>query len=268
MSFPMLAIGIITYNRERELLQVLTSLVKYVLPYYPKDRLHFVLADDGSGEDYITNIRKQSPINFHRVVVNNRGGMPVNWNSMIKACEEVADYTLCLQDDWQFTTPVDLRLAVSLLQHNPDYGMVRYHKLTGHVGLPMVMKEWDTQLYFPNYDHNQLGYCEYVQTMLPFMELLPPFDNSNTYSPYSGGVHLRHKAFTAFYGTYPEHTLFSSAEMEYFARVNQSLRIGVQPGIRHRVAMFPSFVQSRFCDLTMGRSYRGTPREAETVANG
>lgn len=252
MQFPNLAISIITYNRPNEFRRVWQSIQEQVK--YPKDKLIYIIADDGSDEDYLP---KGDNILLIR---NKRLGMGGQWNSALHLAEMKADYTLACQDDWLFTTPVDLMLGVKFLEHNPNYGMLRYHKLTGHVGLPSVVKEWDTNQAFHGYFHSP---NEYVAHMLPFLELLPPFDNSDTYSPYSGGVHLRHRAFSAFYGDYPEGAGFSHSEMDFMARVNYSLRFHLQEGVRHRVAMFPAYWESRFRDI--GTSYRNTAIERETI---
>lgn len=254
-NYPTIAIGIITYNRFPQLLKVLDSVHTFAV--YPKDKIKWVLADDGSPDNYVEKVCDL--YHFDTVIVNNRGGMPVNWNSMHAACSELAEYTLALQDDFLFTIPVDLRLAVRLLEARPEYGMVRYHKLTGHIGLPMVVKEQDMSKHFPQ---ASFGKYEYAPQMLPFVELMAPFDGSNTYSPYSGGVHLRHKRFTQMYGPYPEKTGFSSAEMEYFTRVNGRLRTDLNSA--SRVAMFPAFFESRFQDISPF-TYRGTAIEKETM---
>lgn len=253
-DYPLVAIGIITYNRFTELLRVIDSLQTHIV--YPKERLIWILCDDGSPNNYVNRVLDL--YDFDMVVQNKRGGMPVNWNSMVKACEERAAYTLALQDDWKFTCPLDLRVAVRFLENNQEYGMIRYHKLTGHVGLPMVVKEWDASHAIPGF---QYGQYEYAPRMLPFVELMAPFDNTDIYSPYSGGVHLRHKRFTDMYGYYREGAGFSNAEAEYMARVNGRLRLDLNTA--QRVAMFPSYFDSRFEDI--GTSYRGTATEAETV---
>lgn len=253
-DYPPIAIGIITYNRFSELMRVLESLHQHLV--YPRDKLIWILCDDGSPGNYINRVTDF--YHFDHVIVNQRGGMPVNWNSMVKACEERAEIGLMCQDDWRFTCPLDLRVAVRFLEHNPEYGMLRYHKLTGHVGLPLVVKEWNAGVVYPNFHYGQY---EYAPQMLPFVEILPPFDNSNTYSPYSGGVHLRHKRFTQMYGYYQEGAGFSNAEGDYMARVNGRLRLDLNTA--QRIAMFPSYFDSRFEDI--GVSYRGTEVEKETV---
>lgn len=254
MNYPNVGITIITYNRPKEFRQVWQSIQNHVI--YPKDKLFYVIGDDGSHEDYL-------PTGDNITIIRNkRLGMGGNWNSVIHHAEMKAEFNLLLQDDWLFTAPVDLQLGVKFLEHNPDYGMLRYHKLTGHVGLPAVVKEWDTRQAFHGYFHSN---NEYVPEMLPFMELLPPFDNSDTYSPYSGGVHLRHYRFTQYYGEYPEGAGFSDSEMEYMKRVNHALRFNLQAGVRHRVAQFPAYFESRFKDLCIGKSYRNTAIEKETI---
>lgn len=259
MSYPNLAIGIITYNRPREFEQVFHAFLDNII--YPGE-ITFVLSDDGSKTDYISQYQRARVITLH----HNRVGMPGNWNAMIAECEKHADYTLCCQDDWLLTERLDLRLGVAFLMHNRQYGMVRYHKTTGHKGLIHNIQEWDTRgkvtgVSLPN---------ENIPEMLPYFDLMPPVknpfypsedNNLNSYSPYSGGVHLRHKRFTACYGEYRTGAGFSDAEYEFWCRVNDGLRDN--PDVVQRVALFPHYIQSRFKEL--GTSYRGTAVEKETV---
>lgn len=270
MTYPNLAIGIITYNRPREFESVFNSIINHVK--YPSDKITFVLSDDGSAEDYVTRWTNTVPavdhLGFKFVILrNNRLGMAGNWNAMIRECEKHADYTVCWQDDWLLTHPLDLRLGVAFLQHNPAYGMVRYHKTTGHNGLYHVIHEWDTR---GKIDF-RLSDNEYIPEMMPYFDLLPsvvnPFfpieghNNLNTWSPYSGGVHLRHKRFTACYGEYLERKGFSDTEFEFWCRVNDGLRLAANTA--SRVAIFPEFIVSRFKDI--GVSYRNTDVEKETL---
>lgn len=251
MEYPKLSISIITYNRPDEFRQVFESIQANVI--YPKDKLIFIFADDGSDTDYLLTGKNISHLQHNRV------GMPRQWNAAIRAAEDRADFTLCCQDDWLFTEPIDLRLGVLFLTYNPAYGMLRYHKVTGNTGLLCNVQEWDTR--------GVIGYSdgphEYAPHLLNFFELFPTWGDSNTYSPYSGGVHLRHKRFTQFYGGYREGAGFSDAELDFQTRVNTAIRTNLDSA--SRVAMFPHYVKSRFADLTIGKSYRGTEVEAETM---
>jgi len=251
--YPKLAIGIITYNRHEEFNRVLTSILDKVV--YPVEQIRVIICDDGSPDDYVSSFSNRE--NF-RVKHNKRLGMGGNWNSMMAAAHAESDFILCCQDDWEFTEPIDLRVGVRFLQDNPEYGMVRYHKVSGHVGLPMVTKSWDTRKHFKSFIDGRHEYAPYEMT---YLELLPPFDNSNTFSPYSGGVHLRHRRFTRCYGKYAEGKKFSYSEMDYFTRVNKALREDLNRA--QRIAIFPRYIKSRFSDI--GESYRDTKVELETL---
>jgi len=252
-KYPKLAIGIITYNRHKEFNTVLTSILDNVI--YPREQLRFIICDDGSGEDYVSSFigREGFTVKF-----NKRLGMGGNWNSMMRACHAESDFVLCCQDDWQFMEPLDLRVGVRFLQDRIEYGMLRYHKVSGHVGLPMVTESWDTRKYFKNLND---GENEYAPHEMLFFELLPPFDNSNTFSPYSGGVHLRHRRFTRCYGNYKEGKKFSYSEMDFFTRVNGAIRRDLNSA--SRIAIFTRYLKSRFLDI--GVSFRDTETEAETL---
>lgn len=253
-----LAISLITYNRPDAFLRVVHSIEQFV--YYEKRLITWVIGDDGSDSPYVSDWAATHPHLNTVLLKHHRLGMPGNWNRTLAEAHSYADYVLACQDDWLFTCPVDLHLAIAFLEDNPEYGMVRYHKLGGHVGLVGVIKQWNTH-------HRWQGKYsdtpfDYDPALVTFWELLPPFGDSNTYSPYSGGVHLRTKRFTQFYGDYPEGEKFSLAEMEHFRRVNTSLRENLN--IAPRVAMFPYFVLSRFQDIS-GGSYRDTSIESETL---
>jgi hypothetical protein len=185
--------------------------------------------------------------------------MAGNWNATINLAHDFADLVLCTQDDWMLTEPLDLRPAVAFLAHNPAFGMVRYHKLTGHNGLEMKMREWDTSQVLEGYQDG--GGLEYVPHMMSYLELLPQCDN-DAFSPYSGGIHLRTKRFTTFYGGYPERTGFSNSEILFWNHLNAKLRTDQAAP---KVAMQPYFIYNRFKDISPF-SYRGTSVEQETVA--
>lgn len=257
MALPRIALSIITYNRERQFHDVMESIIKHVV--YPKDLITLVIGDDKSDKDYVSDYRG---VYGNTVVIRHteRLGMPGNWNSNLREAANHGSYTACWQDDWRLTEPMDLRLAVRFLQANQEYGFVRFHKIAGHVGLPCIVKQWDTK------KANVIGYVDskydYDPSLLTYFELLPPFDDSNTYSPYSGGVHLRDNNFTDFFGEYEEGLKFSDAELRYFEKVNHALRENLN--VCPRFVLFPHYVLSRLQDISP-YSYRDTAVEAETL---
>lgn len=257
MSLPKIAISIITYNRERQFHDTMESIIKHVV--YPKDLITLVIADDKSDKDYVSDY---NGVYGHTVIIRQpeRSGMPKNWNSALREAAQHGTYTACWQDDWRLTEPLDLRLAIRFLQANQEYGFVRFHKIAGHVGLPCVVKQWNTK------QSGVIGYVDskydYDPSLMTYFELMPPFDGSNTYSPYSGGVHLRDNGFTEFFGEYEEGLKFSHAELLYFEKVNNALRENLN--ICPRFVQFPHYVQSRLEDIS-GGSYRDTPTELETL---
>lgn len=256
-NLPTIALGIITYNRLDELCATIEAYQRHLI--YPADKLVWVLHDDGSPQGYLEAVEARFPRLFSQVLTTQRGGMPVAWNRTLRELHTISDYVWPAQDDWMLTEPLDLRLGVAFLMHNERYGMLRYHKLTGHVGLPTIVKEWDTRGIL-NYTD---GAHEYAPWMCTYLDIIPPFDESDTYSPYSGGCHLRHRRFTQYYGEYAEGAKFSNAEMTYMALVNSGLRRN--PDVVPRVAILPHYVKSRFVDLAINNSYRDTAVEAETV---
>lgn len=257
MTLPKIAISIVTFNRPKEFATVIESIFQKLI--YPKDLVTLVISDDRSDTDYVSDYKG---FYGNTVVIKRteRGGLPVNWNGAIKEASKHGEYLWLAQDDWLHTEPVDLRLAVRFMQANQEIGAVRYHKLAGHVGLPSVIRQWNTR------QSGIIGYSDsphdYDPALCSWLELLPPFDGSNTYSPYSGGVHFRHVAFTDFYGEYEEGLKFSHAELKYFERVNSALRENLN--ICPRFAMFPHYITARFKDISAA-SYRDTQVELETL---
>src|SRR3989304_857540 len=170
MNYPPLTIGIITYKRLEPLCQVIAAYDAYL--NYPRESLNWIVSDDGSGTKYRDHVLNTFPHLKIKWFSGDRLGMGGNWNRMIHEAEELGDLTLCVQDDWRLTEPLDLTIAVKFLEYNSHYGMIRYPKLTGHNGLPVVMQEWDTRQAGLDYHH---GENEYVLHMLPFCEVLYPF---------------------------------------------------------------------------------------------
>lgn len=256
MSLPNIAVSVITYNRAKEFARVMESIFDNLK--YPKEKVTLIIADDKSDTDYISGWE-----GFYQDTIlirqTERSGMGKQWNDAIKEASKHGTFTIPVMDDWLWVEPVDIKLAIRFMQCNPEYGAVRYHKLAGHVGLPAVIKQWDTRGYVNGYVDS---YNDYEPALMTFLELMPPYDDSNTYSPYSGGVHIRHNAFTDFYGEYIEGLKFSLSEMNYFERVNRALRENLN--VCPRFAMFPHYIQARFKDISPA-SYRDTIVESETL---
>lgn len=259
-QWPALAIGIITYNRPAAFQRTWAALRRNII--YPNIRA-WVVGDDGSDADYVTKIitEDETPSDMDAKILRfNRGGMGHNWNHTIAECEQHADLIFMMQDDWLLTEPLDLRLGVAIIEHVPNvprFGFVRYHKLTGHMGLPMKVYEWDTDGRLEGFSD---GPHEYEPQRMNFLDLLAP--RTDVFSPYSGGAQLRHRGFTAWYGQYIEGKPFSDTEFDFMRRVNNSLRTHEEAA--PRFAMFPHYFHSRFLDISE-HSYRNTSIEAETL---
>lgn len=254
---PRISVGFITFNRPKQFETVIESVFQNLI--YPKELVTLVIVDDKSDSDYISGYEGfyKETVTIHRT---ERGGMQSSWNQMIRECSQFGEMLVPLQDDWRFTEPVDFRFAVRFLQSNPEYGFWRLHKLAGHTGLNLTIKQWQTKTAgISNYVDSPY---DYDPSLACILELLPPFDGSNTYSPYSGGIHMRHREFTTFFGEYQEGIKFSHAELLYFEKVNGALRHDLN--ICPRFAMHPHYIQARFEDISEF-SYRDTNVESETL---
>jgi hypothetical protein len=237
-----LAVGIITYSRLDPVLRVIDSMLCNL--DFGTYQSVWVLSDDGSPSGYIEAVQRNFPNLFAQIIVLPRLGMGANWNACVKACQHHADVTLMNQDDWLFTCPVPAGFYADFLHANPRYGLVRLHTL-------------QQQFTLPCYPHRWVRAAD--ERVLDYFEVRPP-DPPTGESPYSGGVHLRHRRFTETYGDYPVGQSLADTENMFMHRVSEKRH--APEALNFAVPM--DFALSRF--TTIAPSFRNTAVEFETLA--
>lgn len=178
MTWPALAIVIVTYNRKATLLETVRKLyhhIAYIGPW------HLVIADDGSDDG--TQAAILDAYQSATLVQSHRSGLGANTNAGLRAGLAVADYVLQLQDDMQPTTTIDLHPHVELLRSDPTAGFVRLWGVGGHA-----------------YEGRLEG--NYWRIFWHCPELYIPSDRP----------HIKHRRFHEHYGMYPEGLPTSTTE--------------------------------------------------------
>lgn len=200
MDWPPVFALIITYRRLELALETIHSVRANV--DYPN--IGFVLADDGSGANYVDRLCRAIGGSYKVHVTDAaRGGVGKSMNLGIAKILETADIWLHLEDDWVLPKPLDLRPSVKLLIEDPGVGMVRLGRLT-----PGMKAE----------SYSGGGYV--------WWKLIR---NSDTYL-FSGNASLRHRRFHDAYGPYPDKKLTPGmTELWYCDRYNS----GKGPEIVH-----------------------------------
>jgi hypothetical protein len=192
-DWPIIAILLITYKRT-ELAQRTIRGVKQFLDY-PKDKLVWHVADDGSSAQHVDTV-------LHTISVGagytnaERRGVGHSMNMGMDACLLRADYILWLEDDWELTAPFDLRPCVQLLTEREDVGMVRL----GYIS--------------PGIRGELIGGAGRLWWRL---------DKGPTYT-FTGHASLRHRRFCEAYGHYQEGLAAGETEIAMCTTVNN--RIG------------------------------------------
>lgn len=173
MEYPPVIALIVTYRRLKLALETIRSVKQRVI--YPNIGFH--IADDGSGGEYVAQLREEIGSEYSVEVTDaGRAGVGASMNLGIKAIiSGRADLWLHLEDDWVLPGDLDLAPCVQLLQEDESVGMIRLGRLTAlerATSMSAVGKLWWR------------------------ME-----KGSNSYI-FSGNAALRHKRFALTYGPY------------------------------------------------------------------
>ena len=230
MNWPAVCVGIITYNRPKEIRTTISSLMRYLHYSGP---LTFMIADDCSPGDYLADLQKwiqenQYPGYFILESTAQNGGWGANANHLIRSANRQAGLLYMTEDDYVLTRPLNLDVGVSILSSEPGLGMMRYRSTAG---VPMIYRQHETLIerYMPNYRE----YEGFTQARATWLELDPA---SDTLWLYSNGPHLKRYDFHEVYGLYPEGLKLGTTEEAYAHMVKDrlltysgALRIGVQP---------------------------------------
>lgn len=127
MVLPAIRLVIVTFNRPKEIRVVINSLQKN-LRYDGK--ILWRLADDGSPRGYVADILKEYEHLSMDAIITDRGGWGRNVNNALRATTE--PYIFLIEDDYVSLFPIDLNSGVTVMEEEPEIGVVRYDGLSGH----------------------------------------------------------------------------------------------------------------------------------------
>jgi len=191
VNLPKVCVMIITYDRPKEIRQTISALEKYLV--YPKDLLHWHIADDNSPDYYVKKIKDDFKHLRFTATVTDRKGWGANVNKGIVHCHGTSDYIFVIEDDYVAQKEVNLIKGVCLIGSEKDtpipeggsprepIGMVRYDGLAAH-NLLLELREAKTQI----------GNLAYFNILKQSIHL----------NCYSNRPHLRHRRFLSDYGEY------------------------------------------------------------------
>jgi glycosyltransferase involved in cell wall biosynthesis len=222
--WPMITILLITYNRPMEIRKVIRALTEKLL--YPRDKLLWVICDDGSPQGYVQSVVNDFPeIHFVRSITN-RGGWAANVNQGRSYC--TTNYIFYCEDDFLALSEIDLMHGVALLELVPDLGIVRYDGIEGH-------------------DLN-LEQRWVIPTQTPSLHYLRIRKDSPHLNVYSNRPHLEHERSRAAYGAYQTGFRLALTEENY------AYRVKVTPG--PDVCLLPRYIEAQFAHI--GKTWQGT----------
>lgn len=245
-EWPDVTIVICTYNRYKTIRKTMAALIKYL--DYPKDKIHVLIADDHTGDDYLERLSNLKDFNhwhtgFIETPENCGWGCNVNY-----ALSQVAtDYVFFLEDDYVLTIPLDLRIGVAMLEVSDFMGMIRYR---GTAGGHYILHHLEANLgkFLP--DHRQ-GNGGLVNGRVTYCLL----DNASpSLYIYTHGPHLKRLNFHSgeHYGMYPEGLKLGATEETYAKHVKN--RMKEAPNQVPAIAILPEWITMQWDHI--GKSYQ------------
>lgn len=245
MTHPRVTILVCTYNRPREIRETLKALDRFVI--YPRDRLHWAICDDASPPSYIEELKKDpfvSSLDPHYVVQPTNGGWGRNVNAGLRYAYASSPYVYFTEDDYVLTSPLDLRVGVSLLHTQRDISMLRYRSTAG-IPLTYHQKECDVTALMPFYRE----YESYVHGRITYFEIDP---SSPSLWIYSNGPHLKARKFHEDFGWYPVGHKLGTTEEMYAHLVKDRMT----QGGTSKIAVLPDWVHMKYQHI--GITYQHT----------
>jgi glycosyltransferase involved in cell wall biosynthesis len=209
-DWPIVTVVICTFDRPHEIRQTIASLFNNL--QYPQDRLRWHIADDGSPNGYVDDVRSfiESSIEFltrysadDRVThtVTQRKGWGANVNAALRAVQ--SDYVYFTEDDYLLLRPLDLRPHVALMETHKNVGLVRYG-IAGH-GMWTAVREADISAWLPEFQENTSNQGYTGAGKLSYLEIHPRMiAGEYGFYRYSNRPHLKHRRFHEHFGPYPE----------------------------------------------------------------
>jgi GT2 family glycosyltransferase len=234
-DFPRITVGVLTYNRPdiiRQTFAALHNKLRYVDPRL----IHWIVADDSSGEDYTTFLHQTItgiPAASTKVITTERNsGIGANYNHLLRHIE--TDIALILEDDWLLTQPLDISPAVALLTLNESIGCV---KVRSSAGLPNLYAQQLTDIseMLPNHQERANTRGE-----MTWLHMLPQSPNLYVWST---GINLVHRRWWARYGDMQEGLRIGACEEEYCHRYKD---IATKDASAPKLVTLPDYLPAYF----------------------
>lgn len=191
-DWPLVVALLITYKRTNLAVRTIEGVQNNLV--YPKDRLSWHVADDGSPAEHKDLLLRLCGEGTSYTNAE-RKGVGRSMNLGMQAALQRADYILWLEDDWELTQQFDLRPCVQLLEESQDLGMVRLGYISPGISGKLVSGAgrlwWRLQ-------------------------------KGETYT-FTGHASLRHKRFCQVYGAYHEGLTAGETELWYCGKVNGTI---------------------------------------------
>lgn len=190
MTPPLVDVVIVHYERPHELAETMQSLRKNLR--YPN--LRWVVADDHSSQEALEFVRNQVQPDI-LFCTKERSGLGLNTNNALRTLE--SDFIFLTMDDRVLEREIDLRPGVDVLARFPQFGMVRYSGMEGHVTVSQSHElAAGSDSIFPDAPRFYTVY----EISKKRASILGPF----SLYVYSGEPHLKHRRFHEVYGLYKE----------------------------------------------------------------
>jgi hypothetical protein len=173
MEWPGIIICLLTYKRTQYTIPCVESICQG-LKY--SGELGWYIADDGSGDDHMSEIFQAIHNNDHHFIGwhSERIGPGPSWSKACQYALQAYDYIFWLEDDWTCRYDVNIDPYIRLLIERQDVGMVRLGRMA--VGLEMTAV-----------GHNGIHYMD-ISKKTPYC--------------YSGNPSIRHRRHFDAYGFY------------------------------------------------------------------
>ncbi len=188
-DWPLVCCLLTTYNRTNLAVRTIEGVQQHLI--YPKERLAWHIADDGSNEQH-SGLLKRLCGSDTSYTNSERRGVGRSMNLAMETVLQRADYILWLEDDWELTRDFDLRPCVQLLAENEAVGMVRLGYISPGIGGDLI---------------SGAGHLWWRLHRGP------------TYT-FTGHASLRHKRFCKVYGNYQEGLTPGETELWYCGKFN------------------------------------------------
>lgn len=190
-EYPVISAVMVTFNRTDLALRTIRGLGQYLA--YPKEKVAFYIADDGSPREHVDAILHEVIVNGFTVLgYHNQKFLPgtffpgKGWNLALATAHKKSPFVLWLEDDWELRRPLAISPYLRMLHDLENVGVVRL----GHLAIGS-----DVRIV----GYSGIHYLEYLR--------------STPYA-YSGNPHIRHVRFSDACGLFREDRNPGDIELE------------------------------------------------------